>query len=113
MLKKENILTKDKDFDKVFKKGRSSYDKIIGTKIIFNSLETNRFGIILGKKVSKRAVDRNRIKRQIREAIKKQLKTLKRGNDILILTLPGLIDAKNEDIESSIIKHFKKLKLYQ
>jgi len=113
MFKKENILTKDKDFDKVFKKGRSNYDNLIGVKILVNDLNVNRVGIVIGKKVSKKAVERNRLKRMIRESIKNELKKIKTYNDILIICLPSLGGSKSKGVELSIIKHFEKLNLYK
>lgn len=113
MLKKINRLTKDKDFDSVFKKGKSSYDKIVGVKVVLNGLKYNRFGILVSTKISKKAVERNKIKRQIRETIRLRSENIKNGHDCVIISLGGILDKKYEDIEKSIDTHFKKLKLYK
>ena len=113
MLKKQNQLTKDKEFDNVFKNGRSSYDKIIGFKVIANKLNDSRFGILVSTKISKKAVERNRLKRQIREIIRLDLNSIKSGYDFIIITLPPVLDKTYEEIEKSISNHFKKLKLYK
>ncbi len=112
MLNKINRLTKDKDFDNVFKNGKSSYDKLIGVKAIQNQLENSRFGILISTKVSKKAVERNKIKRQIREIIRLQPDKIKFGYDIVIITLPAVLGKSYQEIKGSINCHFKRLGLY-
>ena len=113
MLKKQNQLTKDKEFDNVFKNGKSSYDKIIGVKAITNNLDNSRFGILISTKISKKAVERNKLKRQIREVIRLDLDLIKSGYDLVIISLVPILDKTYEEIEKSIHSHFKKLKLYK
>jgi ribonuclease P protein component len=96
MLKKENRLTKKKDFEKVFKNGKFLFSKIVGIKVLKNDLNINRYGILVGKKVSKKAVDRNLVKRRIREIIRKDCLNITNSKDIIILTLP-LINNSNYD----------------
>lgn len=111
MLKKENRLSKKKDFDAVWQKGRSSFDKILGVKILPNKLEINRFGIMIGLKVSKKAVERNKIKRRIREIIKISEGDLKNGFDIVISVLPAARDKEFLELEGSVKFNFKRLKV--
>jgi len=112
MFKKINRLTKDKEFANVFKNGRSSYDKIMGVKAVATELNYNRFGIMISNKVSKKAVERNKIKRQIREAIKAQVNKMKPGRDIVIIVFPEALGKKYQDFVVSIGNNFKKLRLY-
>ncbi len=113
MLKSENRLTKNNDFDAVFKKGRSCYSKIFSVKILPNSLEENRFGILVGTKISKKAVNRNKIKRQIRAAIESELFLLNKGNDCIIVTFPLILDKNFDEITSALRFCLGKLKLYK
>jgi len=113
MLPKKNRLTRDKEFDRVFKNGKSSYNNIVGFKVINNNLNINRFGIIVGKKVSKKAVERNKIKRQIRAIIRsKKLEKIKQGYDCLIIALPKIKLTNYQTIEKSITNNFIKLKIF-
>lgn len=116
MLKKINRLTKDRDFDNIFNplagKSRSSYDKITGIRAVANKTEYSRFGILVGVKISKKAVVRNKIKRQIREIIKENLKNIKSGYDYIIITQLAIKDKGYQKIEESICGNFKKLGLY-
>ena len=111
MLPKINRLTKDKEFNNTFKRGKSGFNKIIGVKAISNKLEYNRFGILISVKVSKKAVIRNKIKRQIREIINLQLDKMKQGYDCVIICLPAIIDKDYQEIEKSVIGQFKRLGL--
>jgi len=113
MLKKENQLKKDKEFDKVFKNGRSSFSKILGIKAVANRLEMSRFGILVSNKISQKAVERNQIKRRIREAIRLQVLKIKPGFDVVVITLPPILGSGYKEIEKAIGYNFKKLGLYK
>ena len=111
MFKQENRLTKKKEFDQIFKTGRSSYQTVIGVKAEKNSLGYNKYGIIVSNKISKKAVVRNRIKRQIRAALEAQDKNMKQGFDLIILALPGVISVGFTTINQAVIDNLKKLRL--
>jgi len=113
MLKRASSLNKDKEFDYVFKHGQASYNKIIGIKAVANRLQHSRFGIITGVKVSKKAVERNKIKRKIKHIIGQQIINIKPSFDILIISLPTILNKSYHEVEQSINEHFKKLGLYK
>lgn len=113
MLKPVNRLTKKKEFDKVFTNGRSSFNHLIGVKVLKSGLTNSRFGIIVGSKVSKKAVLRNRIKRQIRAAARGEAPGLKPGRDYLIMALPLIVGKKYVTIRESLAGHFHKLRAYK
>lgn len=106
-------LSKKKDFEETFKKGRSSFDSIIGIKCLKNNIETSRFGLVVSTKVSKKAVERNLIKRRLRAAVRECLFGLYSGYDCIIIALPLINKKKYSEILDSLDKHFKKLKLYK
>jgi ribonuclease P protein component len=111
MLKKGNQLRLDKDFDQVFKKGRSSYVEILGIRVFLTKAKRNRFGILVSNKVSKKAVERNKIKRRIREIFRLKLDKIKPGYDIVVITLPQILGKDYQRIESAINISLKKLKI--
>ena len=113
MLSKEQRLTKKKDFDLVLTTGQASYNQTIGVKVQDNQLNHSRFGILVSNKVSKKAVDRNKIKRQIREVIQSQFNRIKPGKDCVVITLPPVLGKRYSEIEKALSKHFKKLHLYK
>ena len=115
MLPVKNRLTKDKDFNYIFKNGKPSYNKITGFKVVKNQLQLNRFGIIIGKKINNKAIKRNTIKRQIRAIIQSKdlcQPNISQGYDCLIITLPKIDTANYAEIKQSIENHLIKLKIY-
>lgn len=111
MLKKDNRLTKKKEFDNVFKVGKGCFTDILGVKYSKNQLNINKFGILVSNKVSKSAVVRNKIKRRIRAIIAKNESFLSVGYDLIVITLPAIKNAQYLDIEKSICQTWKRLKL--
>ena len=105
MLGKENRLTKKKDFEGVFEQGKGVKEGCLYQKYKKNNLKHSRFGIIVGKNYSKKAVERNKIRRRIREIIKKENI---QGLDIIIVVMPG---AENsfEKLKENVKKLFKKI----
>ena len=112
MLSRKNRLSKKKDFDEIFKNGKSSFDGLLGVKMIKKEKqEFSRFGIIVSSKISKKAVIRNKIKRRIRNIIAKKYFNSANVKDVIIITLPGILNKKYSEIEKSLCAHFKKLKI--
>ena len=112
MLKKENRIRLDKEFDRVFKAGQSFYRKEIGLKLANNSLEISRFGILINTKVSKKAIVRNKIKRQLRAIIEKRLNNISIGNDLVIIVFPQILVKNFKEIEEILISGLRRLKIY-
>ncbi|MBU0636641.1 MAG: ribonuclease P protein component [Patescibacteria group bacterium] len=113
MLVKTGRLTKNKEFDKVFKYGRSSYNQNIGVKVILNENLINRLGIIISCKVSKKATDRNKFKRSIKEIFRLIESKLKTGYDILVIALPGVNNKTYQEITEIFDQGLKKLKMFK
>ncbi|RUO71395.1 ribonuclease P protein component [Pseudidiomarina salinarum] len=66
-----------------------------------NNLANPRLGVTISKKRAKRAVDRNRIKRQIRETFRlKQYKIP--AFDIIVIAKSGVTDLSNEDLQQRL-----------
>lgn len=106
MLPKKHRLVKKKDCEKVWRYGRSFFKEEIGFKALKNNLSISRFGFVVGTKVSKKAVQRNKIKRQLREIIRLKIKSIKTGYDFLIIALPKILEKNyweiNEIVEISL-----------
>ncbi|PIQ67310.1 ribonuclease P protein component [Candidatus Uhrbacteria bacterium CG_4_10_14_0_2_um_filter_41_7] len=111
MLKLENRLKHEKDFDLVYKKGKSVFDKVAGVKFKPNNLEYSRFAIVVGLKVSKKAVERNRIKRQYREIIRLNLDKITPGYDIIVLTSKEVMTANYDGMQKGLLAVLKRAKL--
>lgn len=73
-----------------------------------NGLNVNRFGIVVSKKIDKRAVGRNKVKRFLRTAIMNLDRKMNTGHDILIIVRKEILSkTKRENlltVESSLEK---------
>jgi len=107
-LSKKYRLKKRKDFEKVLKKGIYYSGPCLSIKLKRNNLNISRFGIVIGSKISKKAVNRNKIKRRISEVIRLNLPNLKRGFDVVVLVKPDIVDKTYQEIEGILVGLFKK-----
>lgn len=101
MLPDANRLKHRKDFSAVYRKGMRRNSAHLSLRALrkpksadstkptaAKSLQPTRTGISISLKVSKRAVVRNRIKRQIRAALRQLLPRIKLGWDLIIVVRP-------------------------
>ncbi|OGN00071.1 MAG: ribonuclease P protein component [Candidatus Yanofskybacteria bacterium RIFCSPHIGHO2_01_FULL_41_27] len=84
-LNTKNRIKKKKEFDGVFKNGKTVNGSFLFIKFKKNNLKTSRFGFAVGLKVSKKAVERNRIRRLLSETVKIYLKQVKNNYDIIVV----------------------------
>jgi ribonuclease P protein component len=112
MLARKYKLKKDNDFKKVFQQGKYFEQDFFKLRLLKNNLETSRFGIVIGLKVSKKAVERNKAKRQIEEIIH-SIKEIKPGFDIVIRADSEILKRSYQEIEKSLISLFKKAELWE
>ena len=112
MLPKANRLKKNKEFERVFKNGRSFREDFLILRVILNNLKNSRFGFVISSKVSKKAVIRNKIKRWLRQAVLFQLKEnnkIQESIDVIIIVKPGTIVKDFQEVKKVVNKIFKKL----
>lgn len=112
MLPIQNRLTKRKDIEAVFRHGNFFSFGDISLKIAKNKSEETRIGIVVGLKFSKKAIERNRIKRQVRETVRAKLDKIKKGFDIVIMPKKSdKIRLDNKNLEKLIEGVFEKSNL--
>lgn len=104
MFSKNFRLTKNREFAKVARQGNFIYNRFLNLKWIKNDLDYSRFGIVVSLKVDKKAVVRNKIKRRIREIIRKDLKEIAPGYDFLILTKDKIKELDYQEIKKQLFK---------
>ncbi|HBL52180.1 MAG: ribonuclease P [Microgenomates group bacterium GW2011_GWA2_39_19] len=109
MLRKENRLTKRVDFQKVLKQGKMVQGRLFSLSFLKSPEDFQpKFGIIVSNKISKRAVARNRIRRLLREAIRKSLVRAPRGSIFVLLTKKSALEAKSNQVEDDLKYMFSK-----
>lgn len=75
-----------------------------------NGLAFSRFGFVIGKRVDKRAVVRNRSKRLLRSCIEELLSRINGSYDMLFIIHKKLTDASHDDIMDEVLTALKKTK---
>lgn len=111
MLPRENRLKQDKDFKALFSQRAGVYDPVCGLKYKRNGLSVSRAAVVVGTKVSKSAVIRNRLRRQIREALRLRFTTVLPGYDMAFLVRPAAKNKTYQELSQIVDGVLKKAKL--
>ena len=110
MLPKKNRLTKKTDFDKIFKEGEGLKERGLLFKVKTGE-GVSRFGIVVSKKVSRKATERNRIRRILSEAIAQLKVEITKPVDIVIIVLPSFRIRKEGAAREALSQLLQKARL--
>ena len=102
-------LLRPAEFSRVFDKAIRSSDSLFTLLAAANKSALPRLGLAISKKNAHRAVDRNRIKRIVRESFRQCQATLP-NTDFVVLAKKGTRLATNAALFSSLNKHWEKLR---
>lgn len=96
-LPKQYRLTSSKQFSQVYRGGKQALTKHLVVKLMPSPekpphQKCSRFGITISQKVSKRAVVRNRLKRQVRAALQVLMPRLKAGLWVVVVLRSAAIE---------------------
>jgi len=108
MLPKQHRLSASTDFKKVFKEGKFAGGNFISLKVKKSGREQSRVGFVVGQKIAKKATARNKIKRQLREAVKDYVKETRGAVDIIVIPNPQIAGKSFSEISGEIRKAFEK-----
>lgn len=111
MLPQAHRLRLEKDIKTLFARGKSVFGSLVGVKFRPHTLPVSRFAVVAGIKVSKKAVVRNRLKRQVRAIVQEVLPRVACGYDILLYLKPLAADKTFEDLQKEVLTGLKKAKL--
>jgi len=67
-----------------------------------------RVAVIVPTKIEKRAATRNRLRRQIREVLRKKTFHFKKGKEIIVMVNPGGLKKNTRELEEEAEKLLKK-----
>ena len=101
-MKYSESLKKNKDFQLVYKCGKSYANKYLVMYIKENNTRKNRLGISVSKKVGNSIV-RHRLTRLIRESYRLQEDRFRCGIDIVVIARIGAKCRTYKDIESALL----------
>lgn len=92
-------------YRRVFQNARRSSDRYFTVLILGNDRSRARLGMAIAKKVLKRAVDRNRIKRMVRESFRLRQDDLA-GLDLVVMCGRGVSHADGRQLRDSLERHW-------
>lgn len=95
-------LKKNKDFQRVYRKGRSYANKLLVMYVLKNDSECNRLGISVSKKVGNSVV-RHHVTRLIRESYRLQEEVFNSGLDIVVVARSGAKESTYHEIEKALL----------
>lgn len=105
------VLTKNNEFQRVYKKGRYAASVLLVVYVLPNRLDNFRVGITTSKKVGN-SVRRNRMRRLIRENLRIVGDQLKRGIDVVIVARKSDDTATCEMVGKELRYLFHRLELF-
>lgn len=99
-------LRKGAEFDTVYQKGTVVSGPLLVLRVFPNEDGPTRWGFAVGKRISKRSVVRNRIRRRLREAAR--LLPVADGYDVVVTARQRALDASFQDLQSALERAVKR-----
>ena len=95
-------LKKNRDFQNVYRNGKSKANKYLVMYVLENQLDSNRLGISVSKKVGN-SVIRHHLTRLRRESYRLNKEMFNSGLDIVVIARESAKDRKYKEIESALL----------
>ena len=106
-MKFSESLRKNRDFQTVYKNGKSYANRLLVMYVLENDQEKNYIGISVSKKVGNSVV-RHRVTRLVRESYRLHESIFNSGLDIVIVGRPSAAAVGYKEVESALL-HLSKL----
>lgn len=112
MLARKFRLTGSKDYDRVQKEGKVFQSDNFGVAYVDRKDSFPcRFGFVVSTKIAKAAVDRNRFKRAMSEAVRIDSVHLKNGFDVVFLAKTGIYKVPTSEIMKEVQRSLREVGL--
>lgn len=108
---KTEVMKLNKDFKRVYYRGKSVACRNVVVYVLKNRRHANRFGLTCGKAVGN-AVRRSRAKRLMRESFRLLEDELKQGFDIVIVARSRTADKTFWDVDADVRAAMQKLEMF-
>jgi len=99
-------LRSNEDFKRIYKSGKSYWNRNLVIYVKSNGLEHIRVGFTVTKKIGNSVV-RNKIRRRMKEIFRKNFDNIKEGYDIILVPKKNVVDISYQELESAMIHIFK------
>lgn len=111
MLHHANRLRRPTDVRRVRQLGRRWRHPLVILLVQPNDLPQSRFAFVASRRVGK-AVKRNRVKRLMREVIRRHLPAISQGYDCVWIARAALADANFAEAETAVLQLLRRAKLF-
>ena len=109
MLSRTYSLKGDENFKRVKTKGKLYQSKNFGVRVLKrNDDELSKFGFVVSTRLSKLAVNRNRVARVIKQSVRGNLFRVPKNYDMVFLAKKGIMDKLTVEIMREVDDFFKK-----
>ncbi len=108
-MKKQNIVKKSKDYDRIIKKKQGLKNKYFIINKEPNKENIPKFGITFTKNIGN-AVTRNKLKRRIKSIIDNNKNIYNHNQTYIIIAKKTALDLKYQELEKELVKLFLKIK---
>ncbi len=113
MLPRAARLTQRRDFQRVYRRGRSITGPLLWLKYVESTTPSLRIGVVVSTKTAALATDRNRLKRQIRAILRDILQdpalTSGAKYDIVLSATPRARKADFDALKNALLSLFTKI----
>lgn len=112
-MRRTNRLKNRQDFRRVFKFGHSSANRYFVVYVLHKKKDDPvRIGVSVSKRVAKHAVDRNRMKRLVKEVVRQWIGQLPSGLDLVIIARRGSVNLTYKQTKDSLRHLFHRAHLF-
>ena len=106
-MKKINVVKSNEEFNLIMNKGKCLKNKYFVLYSMNNNLDKYRFGVSVGKKVCN-AVNRNKLKRQVRNILDYHKNLYSKSKDYIIIVRKSSLNEKYSILEENLVKLLEK-----
>lgn len=103
MLTRANRLRHSTDFQRVYTRSRTAAGRRFVLKYRPGASVKSRVGVVVGSKVSKLAVERNLLRRRIREVMRAQIDRLPNRLDLVVIAKPTAKGASFQEVQQEVL----------
>ena len=110
-MQKQYRLTSSRSFDDLYRHGAVYKDKSLVLYVAKSKFPLPKVGFSVGKKVGG-SVQRNRTKRRLREAFRRELDRVAKGHNYIFVARSGSAERSYEELREAMILLLKQAKMY-
>ena len=109
VLPKEHRLRHERDFARLSVKGRPFYGPYCVLRVWKSGSIPSKLGFVASGKIFKTAVERNKIRRQMSEIVRTNIKLVPPGFDLTVVAKPEIRGVKHKELKESILHLLEKM----